>query len=121
MSFLNRVTYVLISLKVFLFMLKEGSRHQLDVELAEMFRQMCTLTDTISNSSKQQDRYSTTEMQSIVELEAISIQLCTSLSSLIEAFSKTANISTADAVLATETIAQCKEFITALQPHLLVD
>lgn len=121
MSFLSRLTYYIVSIKVFLFMLKEGSRTELDKELAETFRQMCIITDAISNSLSQKDLYSASELVSIRELETISIQLSASLSSLIDAFQKSAQISNPDAVLATETISQCKEFIATLQPHLLAE
>jgi hypothetical protein len=104
-------------------MLTSDSRKKLESDMAETLRQMAIITDTIANSLRHENEamYSESEIKSIHELKHISYQLSSTLATLVTAFSNTPQITTSDAQLAFETIGQCKEFITALQPHLLAD
>lgn len=118
---LNKIFQLPIKLRVFFYMRKEGSKEKLDKELATTLAQMAILTDTFSNSLSQPERYDASELESIRTLEEVCTQLSASLLSLIGAFKGVNTISSSDAVLATETIEQCKEFIATMQSHLLAD
>lgn len=102
-------------------MLNNVSKRELDAQLALTFNQMAGLIDTIKNSLNDSERYSASQLKSIKEIDSVGTLLSSTLISLINVFKDKEHVSESDARLANETIAQCKEFISSLSPHVLLD
>ncbi len=111
---LNKIDHILTSVRVFFQMMNKDYKRTLESEMSDTLDKVDTIVDAISYSLKQNDRYSSEEIQSMHELEKTISVIRGSLCTLIDAFKLSSTINHSLAVFATQTVAQCKEIICAV-------
>lgn len=115
MALLVQISHVTTSINVFFQMMNKNYKTNLEFKMDATLKQINTIIEAISYSQTKKCRYSNVEIQSIYELEKITCIIKGTLCALIDAIKLSPTINHADAVFATETIAQCKEIIIAVE------